>query len=62
MARRHLHLLGENACALGRAVVVGVTADPEPPLFASVPHPPPADTPMAAAPVGEPPELVEALG
>ena len=62
MARRHLHLLGENACALGRAAVVGVTADPEPPPVASAPHPPAAGTPMAAAPVGEPPELVEVLG
>ena len=62
MAGSHLHLLGEIACALGLAVMVGVTADPEPPLFASALVPPDDGKPTAAAPAGQAPELVAALG
>ena len=54
MAGSHLHLLGEIACALGLAVMVGVTADPEPPLFASALVPPADGIPTVAAPAGQP--------
>ena len=54
MAGSHLHLLGEIACALGLAVMVGVTADPEPPLFASALVPPDDGKPTVAAPAEQP--------